>query len=56
MNKSTVKCLKEWSTRTRKKTKFINHYCFIPLVIIIVLNSEPNQRYLNSSPPSKLKS
>ncbi|OVA19284.1 Mitochondrial import receptor subunit TOM7 [Macleaya cordata] len=39
--KSTVKCLKEWSTWAMKKAKVITHYGFIPLVIIIGMNSEP---------------
>ncbi|KAM7477568.1 hypothetical protein LguiA_025781 [Lonicera macranthoides] len=39
--KSTAKCLKEWSTWTLKKAKVITHYGFIPLVIFIGMNSEP---------------
>ncbi|XP_010263429.1 PREDICTED: mitochondrial import receptor subunit TOM7-1-like [Nelumbo nucifera] len=39
--RSTVKCLKDWSTWTMKKAKVITHYGFIPLVIIIGVNSEP---------------
>ena len=39
--KSTAQCLKEWSTWTMKKAKVITHYGFIPLVIIIGMNSEP---------------
>ncbi|KAL5995724.1 hypothetical protein ACLOJK_025793, partial [Asimina triloba] len=35
------KCLKEWSTWAMKKAKVITHYGFIPLVIIIGMNSEP---------------
>ncbi|KAJ4962661.1 hypothetical protein NE237_022600 [Protea cynaroides] len=35
-NRSTAKCLKEWSTWAVKKAKVITHYGFIPLVIIIV--------------------
>lgn len=33
--------VKEWSTWTMKKAKVITHYGFIPLVIIIGMNSEP---------------
>ncbi|KAL6984879.1 protein channel tom71, partial [Sarracenia purpurea var. burkii] len=40
-DKSTAKCLKEWTTWTMKKAKVITHYGFIPLVIIIGMNSEP---------------
>ncbi|KAJ7973693.1 Mitochondrial import receptor subunit TOM7-1 [Quillaja saponaria] len=39
--RSTVQCLKEWSTWTMKKAKVITHYGFIPLVIIMGMNSEP---------------
>ncbi|EEF38812.1 mitochondrial import receptor subunit TOM7-1 [Ricinus communis] len=39
--KSTIQCLKEWSTWTLKKAKVITHYGFIPLVVIIGMNSEP---------------
>ena len=39
--KSTVQCLKEWSTWAVKKAKVVTHYGFIPLVIIIGMNSEP---------------
>nr|KAJ0197336.1 hypothetical protein LSAT_V11C700365410 [Lactuca sativa] len=38
---SPSKLLKEWSTWTMKKAKVITHYGFIPLVIIIGMNSEP---------------
>ncbi|KAI3793192.1 hypothetical protein L1987_35807 [Smallanthus sonchifolius] len=40
-DKSASKVLKEWSTWTMKKAKVITHYGFIPLVIIIGMNSEP---------------
>ncbi|KAK9099701.1 hypothetical protein Scep_023131 [Stephania cephalantha] len=40
-DRSTVKCLKDWSTWTLRKAKVITHYGFIPLVIIIGMNSEP---------------
>ncbi|KAF3437286.1 hypothetical protein FNV43_RR20039 [Rhamnella rubrinervis] len=36
-----AQCLKEWSTWSMKKAKVITHYGFIPLVIIIGMNSEP---------------
>lgn len=35
------KFVKEWGTWTAKKAKVITHYGFIPLVIIIGMNSEP---------------
>ncbi|KAJ7969465.1 Mitochondrial import receptor subunit TOM7-1 [Quillaja saponaria] len=40
-DRSTIQCLKEWTTWTMKKAKVITHYGFIPLVIIIGMNSEP---------------
>ncbi|KAJ9177273.1 hypothetical protein P3X46_012509 [Hevea brasiliensis] len=40
-DKSTTQCLKEWSNWALKKAKVITHYGFIPLVIIIGMNSEP---------------
>ncbi|OMO80594.1 Mitochondrial import receptor subunit TOM7 [Corchorus olitorius] len=49
--KSTVQCLKEWSTWAVKKAKVVTHYGFIPLVIIIGMNSEPKpQLYQLLSP------
>ncbi|OAY35469.1 mitochondrial import receptor subunit TOM7-1 [Manihot esculenta] len=39
--KSTAENLKEWSNWALKKAKVITHYGFIPLVIIIGMNSEP---------------
>lgn len=39
--RSTMQCVKEWSTWTMKKAKVITHYGFIPLIIIIGMNSEP---------------
>ncbi|KAL2227856.1 mitochondrial import receptor subunit TOM7-1-like [Sesamum indicum] len=36
-----AKFVKEWSTWTMKKAKVITHYGFIPMVIIIGMNSEP---------------
>ncbi|KAK4716665.1 hypothetical protein R3W88_015003 [Solanum pinnatisectum] len=33
--------VKDWSTWTAKKAKVITHYGFIPLVIILGMNSEP---------------
>ncbi|KAF7820564.1 mitochondrial import receptor subunit TOM7-1 [Senna tora] len=39
--RSTAQCVKEWSTWAMKKAKVITHYGFIPLVIIIGMNSEP---------------
>ncbi|KAL8247840.1 hypothetical protein R6Q59_009056 [Mikania micrantha] len=40
-DKSASKILKEWSTWTLKKAKVITHYGFIPLIIVIGMNSEP---------------
>ena len=49
--KLTVQCLKEWSTWAVKKAKVVTHYGFIPLVIIIGMNSEPKpQLYQLLSP------
>ncbi|MBA0573691.1 hypothetical protein Gotri_001068, partial [Gossypium trilobum] len=49
--KSTTQCLKEWSTWAMKKAKVVTHYGFIPLVIIIGMNSEPKpQLYQLLSP------
>ncbi|XP_028759960.1 mitochondrial import receptor subunit TOM7-1 [Neltuma alba] len=39
--RSASQCLKEWSTWAMKKAKVVTHYGFIPLVIIIGMNSEP---------------
>lgn len=39
--RSAAECVKEWSTWAMKKAKVITHYGFIPLVIIIGMNSEP---------------
>ncbi|PIA43919.1 hypothetical protein AQUCO_01800162v1 [Aquilegia coerulea] len=36
-----LKCLKEWGGWAMGKAKVITHYGFIPLVIIIGMNSEP---------------
>ncbi|XP_042460956.1 mitochondrial import receptor subunit TOM7-1-like [Zingiber officinale] len=38
---STCELVKEWTTWAMKKTKVITHYGFIPLVILIGMNSEP---------------
>ncbi|KAK6941219.1 Mitochondrial import receptor subunit TOM7 [Dillenia turbinata] len=38
---SMCKALKDWSNWGLKKAKVIAHYGFIPLVIIIGMNSEP---------------
>ncbi|XP_038686348.1 mitochondrial import receptor subunit TOM7-1-like [Tripterygium wilfordii] len=38
---SKMQVVKEWSTWAVKKAKVITHYGFIPLVIIIGMNSEP---------------
>ncbi|GMH21999.1 hypothetical protein Nepgr_023842 [Nepenthes gracilis] len=48
---STAKCVKEWSTWTLKKAKVAVHYGFIPLIIIIGMNSDPKpQLYQLLSP------
>lgn len=39
--KSTAQLVKEWTTWAAKKAKVITHYGFIPLVIIIGMNSDP---------------
>ncbi|KAJ8753174.1 hypothetical protein K2173_017752 [Erythroxylum novogranatense] len=39
--KTTAQSLKEWTNWTLKKAKVITHYGFIPLVIIIGMNSDP---------------
>ncbi|KAF8033640.1 hypothetical protein BT93_C0042 [Corymbia citriodora subsp. variegata] len=38
---AAAQAIKEWSTWAMKKAKVITHYGFIPLVIIIGMNSEP---------------
>ncbi|KAL3830113.1 hypothetical protein ACJIZ3_018915 [Penstemon smallii] len=38
---AATKFVKEWSTWAMKKAKVITHYGFIPLVIIIGMNSDP---------------
>ncbi|GJZ88041.1 mitochondrial import receptor subunit TOM7-1-like protein [Tanacetum coccineum] len=40
-NNSPSKLLKEWSTWGMKKAKVITHYGFIPLIIVIGMNSDP---------------
>ncbi|GLJ47548.1 hypothetical protein SUGI_1004110 [Cryptomeria japonica] len=40
-NKSLTKRFKEWTTWTMKVAKTTTHYGFIPLIIIIGMNSEP---------------
>ncbi|XP_020215860.1 mitochondrial import receptor subunit TOM7-1 [Cajanus cajan] len=39
--RSASEYLKEWTTWTMRKAKVITHYGFIPLVIIIGMNSDP---------------
>lgn len=36
-----AKFVKDWSTWAMKKAKVVTHYGFIPLVIIIGMNSDP---------------
>ena len=38
---STARCVKKWSTWAMKRAKVITHFGFIPLIIIIGMNSEP---------------
>ncbi|XP_026661966.1 mitochondrial import receptor subunit TOM7-1-like [Phoenix dactylifera] len=38
---STARCVKDWSTWAMKKAKVVAHYGFIPLIIVIGMNSEP---------------
>ncbi|KMZ71327.1 putative Mitochondrial import receptor subunit TOM7-1 [Zostera marina] len=38
---SKVKCVKVWTTWAMKKAKLIVHWGFIPLVIVVGMNSEP---------------
>ncbi|XP_074592752.1 mitochondrial import receptor subunit TOM7-1-like [Curcuma longa] len=39
--RSACELVKEWTTWAMKKAKVITHYGFIPLVILIGMNSEP---------------
>jgi mitochondrial import receptor subunit TOM7 len=38
---TAVRRVKEWTTWTMKTTKVAAHYGFIPLIIVIGMNSEP---------------
>ncbi|KAG0495116.1 hypothetical protein HPP92_006110 [Vanilla planifolia] len=38
---SVAKSIKVWSTWAMKKAKIVAHYGFIPLIIVIGMNSEP---------------
>ncbi|XP_020098879.1 mitochondrial import receptor subunit TOM7-1-like [Ananas comosus] len=38
---SAGRFVKEWSTWAMKKAKVVAHYGFIPLIIVIGMNSEP---------------
>jgi len=40
-SRSATRVVKEWTTWVMKKTKTITHYGFIPMIIIIGMNSEP---------------
>lgn len=40
-DRSVIDSVKEWTTWGMKKTKVIAHYGFIPLIIIIGMNSDP---------------
>ncbi|KAL5227189.1 hypothetical protein ABZP36_015454 [Zizania latifolia] len=38
---AAVRFVKEWTTWTMKKTKVAAHYGFIPLIIVVGMNSDP---------------
>jgi mitochondrial import receptor subunit TOM7 len=38
---TAVRLVKEWTTWTMKTTKVAAHYGFIPLIIVVGMNSEP---------------
>ncbi|GJM93845.1 hypothetical protein PR202_ga10437 [Eleusine coracana subsp. coracana] len=38
---TAVRLVKEWTTWTMKTTKVVAHYGFIPLIIVVGMNSEP---------------
>ncbi|GAA0155919.1 hypothetical protein Leryth_010401 [Lithospermum erythrorhizon] len=38
---AAAKFVKEWTNWTAKKAKVVTHYGFIPLIIIIGMNSDP---------------
>ncbi|XP_061993523.1 mitochondrial import receptor subunit TOM7-1-like [Rosa rugosa] len=40
-DRSISSAVKEWTSWTMKKAKVIMHYCFISLIIVIGMNSEP---------------
>ncbi|KAJ0986319.1 hypothetical protein J5N97_004675 [Dioscorea zingiberensis] len=40
-DRSACRCVKEWTTWAMKKAKVVTHYGFIPLIIVIGMNSEP---------------
>ncbi|XP_039116308.1 mitochondrial import receptor subunit TOM7-1-like [Dioscorea cayenensis subsp. rotundata] len=40
-DRSACRCVKEWTTWAMKKAKVITHYGFIPLIIVIGMNTEP---------------
>ncbi|CAI0540420.1 unnamed protein product [Linum tenue] len=49
--KSRTECLKEWTDWSLHKAKVIAHYGFIPLIIVIGMNSDPKpQLYQLLSP------
>ncbi|KAG6484744.1 hypothetical protein ZIOFF_053269 [Zingiber officinale] len=51
--RSAEKCVKEWSNWAMKKAKVIAHYGFIPLVIVIGMNSEPKPHIYQLLSPLK---
>ncbi|XP_004503550.1 mitochondrial import receptor subunit TOM7-1 [Cicer arietinum] len=40
-DRSYVDCMKEWTTWGLRKAKVITHYGFIPMIILIGMNSDP---------------
>ncbi|KAB2614462.1 hypothetical protein D8674_037516 [Pyrus ussuriensis x Pyrus communis] len=53
--RSVAQSFKEWSTWALKKAKVVTHYGFIPLVIIIGMNSEPKPQLSQLLSPAKPK-
>ncbi|CAN0842493.1 Mitochondrial import receptor subunit TOM7-1 [Linum grandiflorum] len=49
--KAKAQCLKEWSDWSCQKAKVVAHYGFIPLIIVIGMNSEPKPQLLQLLSP-----
>ncbi|CAN0910772.1 Mitochondrial import receptor subunit TOM7-1 [Linum grandiflorum] len=49
--KSKTESLKEWTDWSLHKAKVIAHYGFIPLIIVIGMNSEPKPQLLQLISP-----